>query len=239
MNKFIQAIKDINLSTVEELIQRDPKWINWCEDDGKNALHYLCGVPVLTDAVKAKASLHILKLLIREGMDINAVHRIKDACGFFPASPLWYAYTRGRNKTLFAYLLKNGANPNHCMFAIAWYDDDKAAILFKKYGAVIDDGSNGDTPFLAAFTWKKFKVAEWFLKNGANVNFADNKGNTALFYAVKRKYEMERIQLLLQYGAHPAIENKEGISPQKFAELNRQRKILQVFINNKSMTSRQ
>lgn len=161
---------------------------------------------------------------------MNAVHRVPDPnCGFFPATPLWYAYTRGRNETLYKYLLKAGANPEHCMFAIAWYDDVKSAALFKKHGAAIDDGSGGDTPFLAALNWKKFMVAEWFLQHGANVNFADIKGNTALFYAVKRKYKTVHIQMLLQYGTDCQKENSEGVSPKKLAEQNHQRNILQVF----------
>lgn len=148
-------------------------------------------------------------------MDINSLHRIPDKNCDFPATPLWYAYTRGRNEKLYKFLLKNGANPDGCMFAIAWYDDAKAAELFKRHGAKITDESGQDTPFLAAFGWKKFAAAEWFLKNGADVNAPDEKGNTALFYAVKmrQKYEEKDIELLLKYGADINKENNEGISP--------------------------
>jgi len=229
MNKFIQAVKDLNLASVKELLQQNSKWIKWSEDSGKNALHYLCGLDISKDPQKAEISLQILKLLLKSGMDINSIHNIPDeGCGF-PATPLWYAYTRGRNEKLFTYLLKNGADPNNCMFAIAWYDDVKAADLFKKYRAKIENGNGRNTPFLGAFNWKKFNMAEWFLKNGANVNAVDNDGNTALFHAVKRKYKTEHIELLLQFGADFNKENKDGISPKKLAELNRQKKILSLF----------
>ncbi|MES1159435.1 MAG: ankyrin repeat domain-containing protein [Bacteroidota bacterium] len=252
MNKFVKAVTSLDLHQVKELLQKEPGWLDWSEDSGKNALHYLCGLPLSKDSSNAKAGvpaskpassagggqpastaatgLQLLKYLIKAGMDINAVHKIPDErCGFFPATPLWYAYTRGRNEKMVAWLLANGADPEHCMFAIAWYDDVKAAALFKKYGAAIDDGSGGDSPFLAAFTWKKFKVMEWFLKNGANVNFRDKEGNTALLYAVKRKYKPDLITLLLQFGADPGVENQQGISPRKLAEMNRQKKILGLF----------
>ena len=229
MNKFIQAVKDLNLTSIKELLQKDSKWINWSEDDGKNALHYLCALDISKDQQKAETSLQILKLLLKNGMNINSIHKIADNCDGFPATPLWYAYTRGRNEKMVTYLLENGADPNNCMFAIAWFNDVKAADLFKKHGAEIEDANGRNTPFLGAFNWKKFDMAEWFLKNGANVNAVDNDGNTALFYAVKRKYKIEYIELLLQFGADFNNENKEGISPKKLAELNGQKKILTLF----------
>ncbi|HTE01005.1 MAG TPA: ankyrin repeat domain-containing protein [Mucilaginibacter sp.] len=229
MNKFIQAVKDLDCAYIEELLQKEPKWIGWAEDSGKNALHYLCGVDISKKPLKAEASFQILKLLLKSGMDMNSVHKIPDGCGDFPATPLWYAYTRGRNEKLFTYLLRIGADPEHCMYAISWYDDAEAAALFKKHGAAIDDHSNGDTPFLAAFMWKRFNVAEWFLKNGADVNAADKEGNMALYYAVKRKYKIEQIQLLLKFEANFNQENNKGVSPKKLAEANKQRKILGFF----------
>ncbi|MBS1597244.1 MAG: ankyrin repeat domain-containing protein [Bacteroidetes bacterium] len=148
---------------------------------------------------------------MKKEMDINSIHQIPDKnCGFFPATPLWYAYARGRNDAIVKYLLSKKANPDHCMYAIAWYDDHKSAALFKKHGAKIDDASAGETPFLSAFNWKKFNVAEWFLKNGANVNATDGQGNTALFYAVKRKREIEQVKLLLKFGADFNKKNKAG-----------------------------
>ena len=229
MNKFIQAVKDLDQDIVEELLQKNPAWAQWENDDGKNALHYLCGINILNDAEKGKVSLKLLKLLLNTGMDINSIHRIKEGCGFFPATPLWYAYTRGRNKKIYTWLLANGANPDNCMFAIAWYDDKEAAALFKKHGAGIEDRADGVTPFVSAFLWKKYQAALWFLENGADVDAADNNGNTSLYYAVKRKLKPEQIDLLLKFGADINKENQEAISPKKLAEQNRQRNILKIF----------
>lgn len=229
MNKFITAVKEFNLPAVKEILSREPKWLAWREDNGKNALHFLCGVDVSNSAKKTEDSLELLKLLLEKGMDINSIHNIPDPnCGF-PATPLWYAYTRGRNSKIYIHLLENGANPDNCMYAIAWHDDVEAAALFKKYGAKIDNDTAGGTPFLAAFNWKRFNVAEWFLKNGANVNAADPQGNTALFYAVKRKYKIEQIEMLLKFGADFNQENNEGLSAKKVAIINKQTKLLSFF----------
>lgn len=228
MNKFIQAIKNLDQPTVEALLAKDDKWLNYAEDGGKNALHYLGAITVNSGA-QADASLAILKLLLDKGMDVNAIHQIKDGCGFFPATPLWYAYTRGRNVRLYTYLLSIGADPQNCMFAIAWYNDVDAAQLFKDHGADIEALAGDDTPFLGAFNWRRFEVAEWFLQNGANVNHPGKDGNTALFIAVKRKYKPEQVQMLLRYGADADQENNAGISPRKLAEANRQLKLLGMF----------
>jgi hypothetical protein len=229
MNKFIQAIKGLDLPLLEQIIRTEPKWINWTEEDGKNGLHYLCGVSIAAHSEKAETSLNILKLFLKSGMDINSIHLIKDSCDNFPATPVWYAYTRGRNEKIWKYLLDQGANPENCMYAIAWYDDAEAATLFKKHGAGIEGTNKMDSPFFAAYNWKRYKVSEWFLQNGADVNFTDAKGNTALYYAVKRKLKGEQIELLLQFGADFNKKNNEGISPKMLAETNRQRNILKLF----------
>lgn len=229
MNKFITAVTNLDVDSVKAFFQKDPKWISWSEKDGKNALHYLCGVNVSNDPQKIEGSFQLLKLLLKSGMDINSIHSIPDKDCAFPATPLWYAYTRGRNEKIYTYLLKNGANPDHCMFAITWYDDTKAAALFKKHNARIQDMNGKDNPFLAAIGWRKFKMVSWFLKNGADVNFADEKGNTALFYAVKREYDIEHIKLLLKFGADPDKKNKNGISPRMLAKPKKQKDILDLF----------
>lgn len=229
MIKFIRYVKDLDVEAVKGMIEKDPHWLTWAEDSGKNALHYLGGVEIGKRPDKAEDSLTILKLLLDCGMDINSIHRIKEECGFFPATPLWYAYTRGRNELLYKYLLAKGADPEHCMYAITWYNDIGGADLFKSYGAQTDSSAGIDTPFMAAYNWKRFEIAEWFLKNGADVNFTDKDGNTTLFYAVKRKYKLDQIRLLLRFGADFNKENKQGISAKKLAEQNNQTGILKLF----------
>jgi len=229
MNKFIQAIKSLDLPLLERIILNEPKWITWTEEDGKNGLHYLGGVMIASHPEKADISLNILKLFLKSGMDINSVQLIKGGCDDFPATPLWYAYTRGRNEKIWKYLLDQGADPENCMYAIAWYDDAEAAAIFKQHGANIEGNNKMDSPFFAAYNWKRYKVAEWFLQNGADVNFADAKGNTALYYAVKRKLKSEQIELLLRFGGDFNKKNNEGVSAKDLAETNRQRNIFKLF----------
>ncbi|MBO7746860.1 ankyrin repeat domain-containing protein [Paenibacillus sp. MWE-103] len=227
MNRFIRAVRNADLDAVRGLLREEPKWLAWSEEDGKNALHHLCGLDASGDPRKAANGLPLLKLLLGSGMDINAVHRIASGsapCGFFPATPLWYAYTRGRNDALVSYLLAEGANPGNCQFAIAWNDDVEAAELFRRYGAEIDGGV-----FLAAYKWKRFAIAEWLLKHGADVDEADEAGNTALHHAVKRRDPAELLQLLLRHGADAEQANTAGVTPKALAEANNRKKALTLF----------
>ena len=190
MNKFITTVTDLNVDAVKGLFE-NTKWAGWAEPTGKNALHYLCGVPVGDDKERATRSLVIAKMLIEGGIDINSVHNIPDDGGIFPATPLWYAYTRGRNEKVYRYLLEHGAKPDNCWWAMAWYDDVEAAELFLSHGAKLDKKLL-DNIFVTTIYGKKFKFAWWALGRGADVDAFAPQGVNALMIAVKRKDENTR-----------------------------------------------
>lgn len=216
MNKFVKAIKELDIEAVKEIVRKEPKWLSWAEPTGKNGLHYLGGVVVGDDEEKIAASMELVKFLMAGGMDINSLHRIPEAnCGEFPATPLWYAYTKGRNEQLYKFFLKKGAaNPDSCMWAIAWYDDVAAGKLFVKHGATLE---GKDALFVGSVGWKRYKFAEWLLDQGADVNTLGPDGLTALMIVVKRKDE-DAIRMLLKRGADPDKQNKEGLSARRIGE---------------------
>jgi ankyrin repeat protein len=224
MNQFIRAVVSLDYDNIKQQLKEQPSVINLSEKNGKTALHYLAGVPMVDDSSKQSTSLKIAKLLLEKGADINAVHKIEENDGYFPATPVWYAYTKGRNKTLYRYLLKSGGSPDNCMFAIAWNDDVAAAKIFKQYGAEISGAY-----FVGAYYWKKYTIAKWFLENGADVNYIGPEGYSALLLAVKRKDPLEKIEWLLKNNADINKENKDGLSPKKLAEKNKQKTVLNLF----------
>ena len=226
LNKFITAVTDLDIVAVKEFL-KNPKWRNWSEPSGKNALHYLCGLSAPGDHGKM---LSMLKLLLKSGMDINSPHRIDEKnCDAFPATPLWYAYTRGRNETLFKHLLKKGASPSGCWWAIAWYDDVKAGELWLKHGAKLGENPSLDELFLGTFQWKKYSFARWLLNKGADVNARGPGGLIALMLAVNRKDE-DAIKMLLEFGADPDLESEQGISARKIAESKGPKRLLNLLV---------
>ncbi|WOK04719.1 ankyrin repeat domain-containing protein [Imperialibacter roseus] len=228
-NQFIHAIRALDVEAVKQLIEKEPEWLTWQEKDGRNGLHFLSSLYVSDRPGKDEASLQLMKLLVSKGMDIHSICYIPEKDSAFPGTPLWFAYAKGKNKKLYTRLLEKGANPDNCMFAIAWQNDAEAAALFKKYGAALTDKEGKHTPFVAAVMWKKLAVAKWFLENGADVNTTDEHGNTALFYAVKKRYPQKFVETLLKYGADAHIENNEGLSAFKLAEEEKIMKLLKLF----------
>ena len=80
-------------------------------------------------------------------------------------------------------------------------------------GARVDPVAEDETPFLGAIKWSHFAAAERLLHHGANVNFRNSKGMTALHFLLKKRSDRRHIAMLLGYGADPTIRNAEGKSP--------------------------
>src|SRR5262249_31692176 len=149
---------------------------------GFNLLHLACCVPCADLGIAESRSANIVNVLLDHGLDVESkLPPEQDRC-----TALFFAVARGRNATLIRLLLKRGAKvqnaPGGGLFAAAWYDDVSNLDLLVKAGAVVDVVV-GMTPFLAAWTWKKFEAARFLAKKGADVNFAEpTSGRTALHY---------------------------------------------------------
>jgi ankyrin repeat protein len=228
MLKLIKALQDLDLAAVTAILDADPSLATAGDAKGKQAVHYLCEVAATTPE-RGEKKLEILKLLVERGADLNATHEIKDGEDVMDASPLWYAYAHGRDMVAVNYLLEQGVSPENCMFAVAWADDVESGELFKRYGAAVDPIAHATTPFFAAFLWKKFTAADWFLANGANVDFADKDGRTALFHAIRKRFTPAQIETLLKAGADARHADNQGVTPLQVAERNREHAIVRMI----------
>ena len=66
------------------------------------------------------------------------------------------------------------------------------------------------------------------IAKGAYVNYQDEKGGTALHWAVFYGHK-EIVRLLLMQGADPLIRDKNGITPVDVAKINRKREVLKIL----------
>ncbi len=111
------------------------------------------------------------------------------------------------------FLLKLGARPEHCLWAAAFRDDVDTIDLLVKHGATIDPITEDETPFLSAVKTSHFGAAARLLRHGANVNFQDSKGLTALHYALRKDSAPKHGEMLVRHGADPALRARDGKSP--------------------------
>ena len=113
------------------------------------------------------------------------------------------------------FLLDRGASvkatPGGGLFAAGWWNDTKNLDLLLDAGAPIDVVV-GITPFLAAWCWKRFDAAKLLARRGANVNFQDQKGRTALHHGIEKEFDPALLNWLVKHGASPDIEDGSGVS---------------------------
>ena len=177
---------------------------------GENFLHVCCGIDIAKRGLRAADSIKSADVLLDAGIDIN---REAFREGTWRATPLWYAIGRGKNLELAKHLLKRGATPEYCLWAAAYNDDAAAIPVLADAGAAIDPPSE-DTPLLFAARWSRFAAAKALLDAGANANFQDRDGKTALHYMLKKRSDAKYVRLFLDHGASVDLPDKNGATVQ-------------------------
>src|SRR5262249_14352172 len=168
-----------------------------------------CGVKVGQSKAKVEASVKTAGVLLRRGLDVN---REAFSEGSWKATPLWYSIARGQNLALAKLLLKRGSDPNHCLWAAAFNNDLDAIRLLVAHGADVNAVAEDETPFLGAIKWSRFRGAKELLRLGADVNFQDSKGMTALHYMLKKKSDKRHFRVLIERGARLDIPDRKGVA---------------------------
>jgi ankyrin repeat protein len=203
--RLFQAIKALDVDAVAALLEATPELIRVTDDRRRSPLHFLCSLPA--DPETSSRSLALARRLLDAGLDVNAPAFVE---GVFQATPLWYAISRGQNLPLARFLLKHGSTPENSLWAAAFADNVEAIDLLVKSGASLDPVAEDETPFLGAIKWSRFTAAERLLRHGANVNFQNSKGVTALHMVLKKNSDRKHVEMLLRHGADPTIRSKDG-----------------------------
>jgi ankyrin repeat protein len=206
--RLFRSIKALDVDAVASLLEAQPGLTRVTDERRRNPLHFLCSLPA--DPKTTRRSLALARRLLDAGLDVNAPAFVE---GAFQATPLWYAISRGRNLPLARLLLKHGSTPENCLWAAAFADNVEAIDLLVRSGASLDPVTEDETPFLGAVKWSRFAGAERLLRHGANVNFQNREGVTALHLVLKKDSAPEHVLMLLRYGADPTIKSRDGKSP--------------------------
>ena len=206
--RLFAALKALDVQTVDRLLRAQPDLLRAVDDRRRSPLHFLCGLPA--DPKTSARALALAGRLLDGGLDVNAPAFVE---GIFQATPLWYAIARGRNLPLARFLLKRGSTPENALWAAAFAEDVAAIDLLVRSGASLDPVTEDETPFLTAIKWSRFVGAERMLHHGANVNFQNSKGLTALHMALKKNSDRRHVEMLLRHGADPTLRSRDGQSP--------------------------
>jgi ankyrin repeat protein len=207
--RLFQSIKALDLDAVRAVLEAHPELRGARDERGRDALHLLCGRPCPGKATVG--SLKLAEYLLDAGFDVNRPAFVEGAA--FKATPLWYSISRGRNLALARLLLRRGSTPEYGLWTAGFHDDVEAIDLLVENGASIDPVAEDETPFLGAIKWSRFAAAERLLRHGANVNFQNSKGATALHLLLKKNSDRKHVAMLLRHGADPTIRDKQGVSP--------------------------
>jgi ankyrin repeat protein len=206
--RLFQSIKALDVEAVASLLAASPDLLRVTDDRRRNPLHFLCSLPA--DPKTSARSLALARRLLDAGLDVNAPAFVE---GAFQATPLWYAISRGRNLALARFLLKHGSTPENCLWAAGFADNVEAIDLLVRSGARLDPVTEDETPFLSAIKWSRFAAAERLLHHGANVNFQNRKGVTALHLMLKKNSPPKHVEMLMRHRADPTIRSKDRKSP--------------------------
>lgn len=185
--RFLDAARRWDVAVVTEALRVHPELATTVDQSGRSALHLCASSRPSQTRRPLSASVATARALLAAGAEIDAVHRIPDGGEQFPAHALWHAVARGHNRTLARFLLKRGANPDYCLWAVVWEDDVTTAKLLAAHGADLDLTFHGETPLLYATRLRRTRMLRWLLRYGANPHLADVEGRTPLAYATARR----------------------------------------------------
>ncbi len=79
-------------------------------------------------------------------------------------------------------------------------------------GARLDPVTEGETPFLGAVKWSRFRGAKALLELGADPNYRDGTGKTALHYMLKKGSDAKHFKMLVRHGARGDLPDDEGVT---------------------------
>lgn len=204
---MLALVKAFRAGEVDAGLKSNPSLLAFRGDRGRNWLHICCGQKVRKG--QEKDSIRTADVLIRHGFDISAPAFTE---GTWKATPVWFAIGRGESLPLAEHLLKRGADPNHALWAASFRNDLAAIRLLVKHGANLEAVAENTTPFLGAIGYSKFAAAEELLKLGADPDYVDPKGMTALHYMLKKNSDKKHLAMVIAHGARGDIKNKEGVT---------------------------
>jgi len=201
-----ELVKEHRYREVQAALAQSPELLRFRGNKGQNLLHLCCGVNAEEKKSNPASAVKTAGVLLDAGLEVN---REAFREGSWKATPLWYAI-RARNLALAKFLLERGATPEYCLHSAAFSENVEAIRLLVSRGGNVNAVVHGDTPLLFAIKWSRFKGLPALLELGADPDFKDANGMTALHYMLKKKSDLRFLRMLLDRGARSDIPDSSG-----------------------------
>jgi len=198
-------VKALDVAAACADLDARPDLLRVRDERGRTWLHLCAAQEVGDDAAKAATSVKLAEALLARGLDLNDAAFTEGET--WRATPLWYAISHGRNLTLARFLLEQGCDPEHSIWAAVYNRDVEAIWLLRRHGATLHPA--GDD-FLWAIGLSHFAEAEELLRQGADVNAVGKDGRTALHMMLKKGSEIGPMRMVIGHGARLDIPDAEG-----------------------------
>ncbi len=203
-----KLVRALDAASVRAALDESPDLLAHRDERGRSWLHLCCSVDVSARPRRdVDASIAIADDLLARGLDPSEPAFTE---GTWHATPVWYAIGRGGNVRLAAHLLAHGADPDHSLWAAAFRDDLDAIDLLLDHGADLEAVAEGETPFLGAIKSSHFAAAWHLAERGADVDFQDATGMTALHYMLKKGSDTAHFVALAAFGPRLDIPDATG-----------------------------
>ncbi len=235
MNKktFVTAVRQWDAASVRSALRIHPEIAKYSDAIGKTPLHHCAEMNAYERIERLADCLKTAKALIAAGADVNAIRVIIDDSKEFHATPLWYAIAWGKNSKLAQLLLENGAHPDDNAVSAAIWDQDRiTAKLLIAHGGNINATLFSQTALLRIVRARRFKLLPWLVETGADINFQDPAGYSALHHACSGAHTLSEIELLLKLGADAACRANDGRTPIKIAEERKKKGLLELLLKH-------
>ena len=203
-----RLVRSFDSAGIRAALSERPDLLDHRDDRGRNWLHLTASISIPDHPeLDVDGSVAIAELLIEAGLPIDGPAFVE---GTWAATPLWSAVARGRNPRLVGWLLDAGASPEHCLWAAAFRDDEAMLRLLVARGASLEAVAEGETPLLGAVKVSRFRAAAVLLELGADPDFIDAGGMTALHYMLRKGSDAEHVALFACHGARGDIPGPDG-----------------------------
>ena len=184
-----------------------PDLLHHTDERGRNWLHLCASIDARKRGLDPADALPLAEALLDFGIDVNGAAFTE---GTWRATPLWYAVARGNNIGLARFLLAAGSTPGHCLWAAVYNEDLDMIALLIEAGARLDAVAEQETPLLHAVKCSRFRGAQAMLEAGADPDYRDVRGMTALHYMLKKNSDIRHFGMFVEHGARGDIPDRDG-----------------------------